>query len=256
MTVPGVAINLRGRNALVTGAGKGIGRATALALARAGAGIFGVSRTAADLEEVGAEVRALGVQWGALAIEVVGAVSAGRAASAAIAALGDIDILVNNAGVARNARAVEVTEDLWDEIQNTNARGAFFMAQAIGRRMLARGRGRIINVTSQAALNGLEAHAAYCASKAALTLVTKVLAIEWGPRGVTCNAVAPTVMLTPMGTRVWGDPVKAAPMLARIPLGRFGVPDDVASMILFLASDHASFINGETISVDGGFNAQ
>jgi NAD(P)-dependent dehydrogenase (short-subunit alcohol dehydrogenase family) len=122
--------------------------------------------------------------------------------------------------------------------------------------MPARGRGRIVNVTSQAGLGGIAEHAAYCASKAALGLVTKVLAVEWGPRGVTVNSVAPTVILTPMGERVWGEEEKARPMLAKIPLGRFGRPPEVAAVVAFLASDLASLINGETISVDGGYSAQ
>jgi glycerol dehydrogenase len=122
--------------------------------------------------------------------------------------------------------------------------------------MLERGRGRIVNVTSQAGVVGLRDHAAYCASKAGLGLLTKVLAIEWGPRGVAVNAVAPTVILTPMGEQVWGDPAVGDPMLAKIPLGRFGQPVEVASVVAFLASDLAGMIHGETILIDGGYTAQ
>ena len=251
-----LAIDLSGRVAVVTGAGKGIGREVALQLARAGAGIFAVSRTEAELRSLGDEVRGLGAPYGYVVAELTGAPAAERVARAAEDLLGPVDVLVNNAGVAVTAPAAELTEAQWDATMDTNLRGAFFMAQALGRGMLARGRGRIINVTSQAALGGLADHAAYCASKAGLTLVTKVLAVEWGPRGVTCNAVAPTVILTPMGERVWGDPAKGGPMLAKIPLGRFGVPADVASAVVFLASDMAAFVNGETISVDGGYSAQ
>jgi NAD(P)-dependent dehydrogenase (short-subunit alcohol dehydrogenase family) len=251
-----LTIDLGGRVAVITGAGKGIGRSVCLELARAGAGVFAVSRTEQDLQTLGDEVRALGVPYGYLVAELTGAAAAERVAEAAEAALGPVDVLVNNAGVAVTAPAAELTESQWDATMATNLRGAFFMAQAVGRGMLARGRGRIVNVTSQAALGGLADHAAYCASKAGLTLVTKVLAVEWGPRGVTCNAVAPTVILTPMGERVWGDPAKGGPMLAKIPLGRFGVPSDVAATIVFLASDMAAFVNGETISVDGGYSAQ
>jgi NAD(P)-dependent dehydrogenase (short-subunit alcohol dehydrogenase family) len=251
-----LAIDLSGRVAVVTGAGKGIGREVALQLARAGAAVFAVSRTEAELWSLGEEVRALGARYGYLVAELTGAAAAEHVARTAEELLGPVDVLVNNAGVAVTAPAAELTEDQWDATMATNLRGAFFMAQAVGRGMLARGRGRIVNVTSQAALGGLPDHAAYCASKAGLTLVTKVLAVEWGPRGVTCNAVAPTVILTPMGERVWGDPAKGGPMLAKIPLGRFGVPADVASAVLFLASDLAGMINGETISVDGGYSAQ
>jgi NAD(P)-dependent dehydrogenase (short-subunit alcohol dehydrogenase family) len=251
-----LSVDLTGRRAVVTGAGKGIGREICLELARAGADVFGVSRTPEDLASLGDEIGSLGRRYGACAVDLRGPAEAARIASAAEASLGPVDVLVNNAGVALTAPADRVTEDEWDTTLDVNAKGAFFLAQAIGRGMLARGRGRIVNVTSQAALGGLADHAAYCASKAALTLVTKVLAVEWGPRGVTCNAVAPTVILTPMGERVWGDPAKAAPMLAKIPLGRFGVPADVAAVVVFLASDLAAMINGETISVDGGYSAQ
>jgi NAD(P)-dependent dehydrogenase (short-subunit alcohol dehydrogenase family) len=251
-----LAIDLTGRNVIVTGAGKGIGRAICLTLAQAGAGVFAVSRTEADLDSLAAEVAALGIPYGACVAEVGGAAAAERIAGAAAAALGEIDVLVNNAGIARNAPAELVTEDEWDATQATNVRGAFFLAQAVGRGMLARRRGRIINVTSAAGLAALADHAAYCASKAALGMLTKVLAIEWGPRGVTVNAVAPTVILTPLGERVWGDPARGGPMLAKIPLGRFGQPPEVASVVAFLASDHAALINGETIAVDGGYTAQ
>lgn len=250
-----LAIDLTGRQAVVTGAGKGIGRAICLELARAGADIFAVSRDGDDLDSLATEVVALGVRYGAGAVELGSAAAADYVAQAS-ATFGEIDVLVNNAGVARNAPAEQATEADWDATFDTNLKGAFFCAQAIGRGMLARGRGRIINITSAAALAALTDHAAYCASKAALGMLTKVLAIEWGPRGVTVNAVAPTVILTPMGERVWGDPARAAPMLAKIPLGRFGQPVEVAGVVAFLASDLAALINGETIVVDGGYTAQ
>jgi NAD(P)-dependent dehydrogenase (short-subunit alcohol dehydrogenase family) len=251
-----VAIDLAGRRAVVTGAGKGIGREIALELARAGADVFAVSRTKSDLASLGDDVATLGVRYAFAMVDVRDQASAQRVANAAAAALGDVDVLVNNAGVARNALAEQVTEDDWDTTLDINLKGAFFLAQAVGRGMLARGRGRIVNVTSAAAIAGLSEHAAYCASKAALGMITKVLAIEWGGRGVTVNAVAPTVILTPLGERVWGAPEKGGPMLAKIPLGRFGTPIDVATVVAFLASDLAGLINGETIAIDGGYLAQ
>jgi NAD(P)-dependent dehydrogenase (short-subunit alcohol dehydrogenase family) len=251
-----LAIDLTGRNAVVTGAGKGIGRSICAELARAGSNIFAVSRTRSELESLGEEIGPLGARYAFAVADIRGPSAATRIAEEASAALGDVDVLVNNAGIARNALAEAVTEDEWDETLDVNLKAAFFLAQAVGRGMLERGRGRIINVTSAAGLAGLPEHAAYCASKAGLGMLTKVLAIEWGGRGVTVNAVAPTVILTPLGERVWGAPEKGGPMLAKIPVGRFGQPIDVAAVVAFLASDLASLINGETIAVDGGYTAQ
>ena len=250
-----VEVDLSGRNAVVTGGGKGIGREICLALGKAGANVFGVSRTEADLRIVGDEVKRLGVRFGHLVADLRNVQVAEQIASAASNALGGIDILVNNAGVADNAPAEQVTEEQWNATMDINVKGAFFLSQAIGKQMLQRGRGRIINVSSQAGMVALEIHAAYGASKAALGMITRVLALEWGGRGVTVNAVAPTVILTPMGERVWGDPIKAQPMLDRIPMGRFGRPPEVASVITFLASDMASLINGAVIAVGGGYTA-
>jgi NAD(P)-dependent dehydrogenase (short-subunit alcohol dehydrogenase family) len=251
-----VTIDLSGRRALVTGAGKGIGREICRELARAGAAIFALSRTESELVSLGEEIGATGVPYAWAVDDIRGAAVAERLAAQAEAALGPIDILVNNAGVARNALAEHVTEAEWDATLETNLKAAFFLAQAVGRGMLARGHGRIVNITSAAGLAGLPEHAAYCASKAGLGMITKVLAIEWGSRGITVNAVAPTVILTPLGKRVWGAPEKGGPMLAKIPVGRFGQPIDVATVVAFLASDLASMINGETIAVDGGYLAQ
>jgi NAD(P)-dependent dehydrogenase (short-subunit alcohol dehydrogenase family) len=251
-----VAIDLSGHHALVTGAGKGIGREICLELARAGADVFAVSRTREELVSLGAEVERIGVRYGYRVADIRGPAAAQQLVVEATDAIGDVDLLINNAGIARNALAENITEDDWDATLDTNLKAAFFLAQAVGRGMLVRGYGRIVNVTSAAALAGLSEHAAYCASKAGLGMITKVLAIEWGGRGITVNAVAPTVILTPLGERVWGAPEKGGPMLAKIPVGRFGKPIDVATVVAFLLSDHASLINGETIAIDGGYTAQ
>ena len=251
-----VAIDLSGRRAVVTGAGKGIGRSICLELANAGADVFAVSRTRSDLDSLGEELRPTGVRYGCCVVDLRGKETAEYVAAEAAAALGAPDVLVNNAGVADNAPASEVTEEQWDTTLDVNAKGAFFLSQALGRSMLESGWGRIVNVSSQAGLVALEQHAAYGASKGAMNMLTKVLAIEWGPRGVTVNAVAPTVILTPMGEAFWNAPDRREPMLEKIPLGRFGVPTEVASVVAFLASDHAALINGAVIPIDGGYTAR
>jgi NAD(P)-dependent dehydrogenase (short-subunit alcohol dehydrogenase family) len=216
-----LAIDLTGRVAVVTGAGKGIGRAVCLELARAGADIFGVSRTVADLDALGEEIRVLGVRYQSCVANLTTAAATEEVARQA-ERFGAVDVLVNNAGVARTGPAESVTEAEWDYVLDTNLKGAFFMAQAIGRGMLERGSGRIINVSSQAGIVGLADHAVYCASKAGLGLL----------------------------------PAVGAPMLAKIPLGRFGQPEEVASVVAFLASDLAAMINGEVVAIDGGYTAQ
>lgn len=251
-----VAIDLSGRRAVVTGAGKGIGRSICLALAEAGADVFAVSRTESDLESLGEELRPTGVRYGYCVVDLRDKATAEYVAAQAAAALGAPDVLVNNAGVADNAPATEVTEEQWDTTLDVNAKGAFFLSQALGRSMLESGWGRIVNVSSQAGLVALEQHAAYGASKGAMNMLTKVLAVEWGPRGVTVNAVAPTVILTPMGEAFWNEPSRREPMLEKIPLGRFGVPVEVASVVVFLASDHAALINGAIVPIDGGYTAR
>ena len=248
-------MDLSGRHAVVTGAGKGIGREICLEFARAGSDIFAVSRTLGDLESLGEEIAATGVRYAHRSLDLRDVGSVERVAAEAQKALGDIDVLVNNAGISDNAPAENVTAAQWDTTMDTNVRAAFFLSQAIGHGMLDRGRGRIINMSSQAGLVAIGDHAAYGASKAALDMVTRVLALEWGPCGVTVNSVAPTVILTPMGERSWGDPEKAKPMLDQIPIGRFGRPSEVAAVVAFLASDHASLINGAIIPVDGGYTA-
>ena len=178
-----------------------------------------------------------------------------QAAEAALAAFGAIDILINNAGVSRVASILESSLEDWEETLAVNLRAPYLLAQALAPKMIEQRGGKIVNVSSQAGVIALEDHAAYAASKGGLNMLTKVMAVEWGRYNIQVNAVAPTVILTPMGTRVWGDPIKAAPMLAKIPLGRFGQPVEVADLILFLASPASDLITGETILIDGGYTA-
>jgi 2-deoxy-D-gluconate 3-dehydrogenase len=178
-----------------------------------------------------------------------------EAAAAALAAFGAVDILVNNAGIARLDPLASLSAAAWDETMAVNLRAPCLLAQALVGKMMEQRAGKIINVSSQAGVVALDGHGAYCASKGGLNMLTKVMAMEWGGHNIQVNAVCPTVILTPMGTEVWGDPAKAGPMLAKIPLRRFGQPQEVADLILFLASPASDLITGEAILIDGGYTA-
>ncbi|MBI2914741.1 MAG: SDR family oxidoreductase [Firmicutes bacterium] len=249
--------SLTGSTALVTGAGKGIGRVIALALASSGADVVLTARTQAELEDVAGKIRADGRRAWTVTADISDAKQAKGMAEQALGAAGRIDILVNNAGVSFPQPAEDVTEECWDRTFNVNMKGLFFVTQVIGRAMIAQGGGgRIINVASQAGLVGLPDHAAYCASKGGVVLLTKVLAIEWARYKINVNAVAPTVIVTPMTDVVFADPEKRQAVMQKIPLGKFGLPEDVAGAVIFLASPAASMITGATLLIDGGWVAQ
>jgi NAD(P)-dependent dehydrogenase (short-subunit alcohol dehydrogenase family) len=167
-------------------------------------------------------------------------------------AFGRIDVLVNSAGIVRLAPAETLTVEDWEATIAVNLRGTFLLSQAIGRIMLRHGGGRIINLASQAARVALDQHVAYCASKAGVVAVTRALASEWGGRGITVNAISPTIVLTELGRAAWAGP-RGDAMLELIPTGRFGEPEEIAATAEFLASEHASMINGVDLAVDGGY---
>ena len=178
-----------------------------------------------------------------------------RAAHEALEAFGTIDILVNNAGIALVEPLLKAKVEDWDRTMAVNLRAPFLLAQELAPRMIAQKSGKIINVSSQAGVIGLDDHGAYCASKGGLNLLTKVMTSEWARHNIHVNAVCPNIILTPMGEQVWGDPAKSKPMRDKTPLGRFGKPVEVADLVLYLASAASDFVNGETILIDGGFTA-
>jgi 2-deoxy-D-gluconate 3-dehydrogenase len=247
--------SLHGRTALITGGSKGIGAVAARVLAEAGADLAIVGRDRADLDATQAAVSAMGRRC--LVIEAdLATVSGARAAAAtALSHFRVVDVLVNNAGITHLHSLVETPAEAWDEIQAVNLRAPFLLAQALAPKMIEQRRGKIVNVSSLAGSVGLVDHAAYCASKGGLNLLTKVMAAEWAQYNIQANAVSPTVIMTPMGELAWGDPTKSEPMLAKIPLGRFGKPVEVADVILFLSSSASDMICGEVIMVDGGYSA-
>jgi NAD(P)-dependent dehydrogenase (short-subunit alcohol dehydrogenase family) len=235
--------DLDGRVALVTGASRGIGHDLALALQGAGAKVVsGVRSGDAPTESVPIDLRD---------VESIRA-----AVDAVVERHGRIDVLVNNAGVGTNHDALDATEEEWDELLDVNLKGLFFACQAAGRHMVPAGYGRIVNMSSQAGHVGIRRHAGYSASKGGVELLTKVLALEWGPHGVTVNAVAPTFVRTPGTSERLDRPEFLQDVLTRIPIGRVGTTSEVAAAVIFLASESAGLVNGTSLVVDGGWTAQ
>lgn len=247
--------SLTGKTALVTGASKGIGLEICAVLAEAGADIAAVARDTAGLAEVAVKVEAAGRKVLTIEADMATPDGPGQAAEQAMSHFGDIDILVNNAGIARVAPLLDATTEDWDTTMAVNLRAPFLLAKALAPQMIARQAGKIINISSQTGVIALDEHGAYAASKNGLNALTKVMTAEWAKHNIQCNAVCPTVILTPMGEQVWGKPEKGDPMKAKIPAGRFGYPVEVADTVLFLASGASDLINGDTVMLDGGFTA-
>lgn len=247
--------SLEGKRALVTGATKGIGYETCKVLADAGADIAAVGRDAEGLNAVAKAVKAAGRICIPISADMGTPDGPGKAAKEALAAFGTIDILVNNAGVALLDPLLDATVADWDMTMAVNLRAPFLLARAVAPGMIAQKRGKIINVSSQAGVAALQDHGAYCASKGGLNMLTKVMTVEWARHNIQINTVCPTVILTPMGEKVWGQPEKGDPMLAKIPGARFGKPVEVADAILYLASSASDMVCGHDLMVDGGFTA-
>jgi NAD(P)-dependent dehydrogenase (short-subunit alcohol dehydrogenase family) len=246
----------RGKTAIITGATKGIGRDIAVSFARAGCNVGITGRNEDELREVAAEATALGVICEARQADLASATDCLEMAAHFAKVFPVIDILVNNAGLSYPELLVDLDVRHWDTTLAVNLRAPALIGKVIARKMIEQGHGVIINMSSNASLAGIEEHAAYCASKFGLNGLTKVMAVELGPHNIRVNAIAPTVVLTPMGTQVWGDPRKANPVKAKIPLGRFAHPNEVTSAVFFLASEGAGMIHGETLIIDGGVNAR
>jgi NAD(P)-dependent dehydrogenase (short-subunit alcohol dehydrogenase family) len=248
---------LDGQVALVSGAARGLGRAIALALANAGADVALGLRRAGTADDLVAEIEAMGRRALAVQMDVTDLAQIGPAVDSVVDRLGRLDILVNSAGLAPGNPAEDVTEADFDLTIDVNLKGLFFASQAAGRVMIRQGSGRIVNLSSQAGFVALPTEAIYCASKAAVSHLTKCLAVEWGQHGITVNAVAPTFIRTDGTARALADPIFEADVRERIAgLHRIGEPMDVAGGVVFLASPAASLITGATLLIDGGWTAR
>ena len=248
--------DLTGKKAVVTGAGRGIGRAVALSLAGAGADVALVARSNNELDSVAQEIRDLGRRGEAFQADLTRIQALPELINEIDEAMGGIDILINNAGMNIPQDAVDVTEEAWDAVMDINLKAAFFMAQATGKRMIRQGRGgRIINMSSQTGSVALIKRAAYCTSKAGLNIVTKVLALEWADHNILVNAVAPTFIETEFTREFLADPEFRQYALAKNLLNRFGTPEDVVGAVIYLASGASSLVTGHILLVDAGWTA-
>jgi NAD(P)-dependent dehydrogenase (short-subunit alcohol dehydrogenase family) len=247
--------DLTGRTAVVLGATSGIGHALALGLAHAGADVVPSGRRDVLVASTAAEIEALGRRSLRLPSDVRDRATLDKLLQATLAQFGKVDILVNCAGITKRTPTVDVVEEEWDAILDTNLTGTLRAAQVFGRHMLERGYGRIINIASLTSFVALYEVAAYGASKAAVAALTKSLAVEWGARGVCVNAIAPGVFRTPLNEGLLDGTVRGQELLLRTPMKRFGNVEELVGAAVFLASDAASFVNGEVLTVDGGFLA-
>jgi 3-oxoacyl-[acyl-carrier protein] reductase len=236
--------------AVVTGAGRGIGRAIALKFAAEGADVVCVSRTQENSEKVAAEIRALGRKAWAFAVDVADAAAVSAAAGKILAEAGKVDILVNNAGVTRDGLLMRMSDTDWDTVLDTNLKGAFLVTKAFSRAMIKARTGRIINVSSVIGLIGNAGQCNYAASKAGLIGFTQSAAKELASRGITVNAIAPGFIETDMTSEL--KPEMREAILKQIPLGSFGSAEDIAGAALYLASPAARYVTGQVLTVDGG----
>jgi NAD(P)-dependent dehydrogenase (short-subunit alcohol dehydrogenase family) len=247
--------DLRRRVAIVTGGTTGLGHAIALGLAEAGADVVASSRRLEQVEKVAAEIEALGRRSLCVASDVVNRASVQELHDVVFKEFGKVDILVNAAGITHMAPTLEVEEDEWSRVMETNLTGTLRCCQIFGATMIRAGYGRIVNIASLSSFVSFYEVAAYSASKAAVVSLTRSLAIEWARKGVNVNAIAPGVFPTPLNDSIIQGTPRGDELILRTPMGRFGKAREVVGAAIFLASEAASFVTGQVIAVDGGFLA-
>lgn len=247
---------LEGRVALVTGAGRGIGRALALALAGVGADIALAARSVGEIEKVAAEVEGLGRRALAVPTDVTDEAEVERLVGRVLEELGGLDVLVNNSGVIHAAPLVETSAEEWDRVVSTNLRGTFLCMRAAGRHFLERGEGKVVNVASNFAFMGVPRFASYSASKAGVISLTRSAAIEWASSGVQVNAIAPGYVETDMNAAARSDEKISAKIVGQIPSRRMARAEELGPLVVYLASSASDFMTGETLVFDGGQSAK
>jgi NAD(P)-dependent dehydrogenase (short-subunit alcohol dehydrogenase family) len=243
---------LAGRTALVTGAGKGLGRAIALGFASAGADLVLMARTRSDLEAVAREVEALGRQALVTVADATDSRQVDEAVRQAVARFGRVHVLTHAAGGSLRKPSVEVTDEEWDSVIASNLSSTFKVCRAVGEHMLAQCGGSIINLSSTAGMRGRAGNAPYSAAKAAVINLSRALAMEWAPKGVRVNVLAPGRFLTPLTEAEMSVPEKYAAFVRQVPLGRIGQPEEIQDIAVWLASDASAYVTGSTITLDGG----
>ncbi len=252
----GPVFDLSGKVALVTGAGRGLGAAIAVALAAYGSDIIVSDRTLAETEQTRDAVKALGRRTLPVEADLTSVPAIHAMVAGAVKEFGHIDILVNNAGVNITQYAVDVTESAWDTVLAVNLKAVFFCSQAVGKVMIGQKSGRIVNISSQTGTVAIPQRAAYCASKGGVNQLTKLLALEWARYGINVNAVAPTFIETPLTKPMFQNEEFHDYVIGNIPLGRVGKPEDVTGAVVYLASSAADMVTGHVLHVDGGWTIQ
>jgi NAD(P)-dependent dehydrogenase (short-subunit alcohol dehydrogenase family) len=244
--------SLEGKKAIITGAGRGIGKALALGLAEAGADLTVVARTESDLQQVAEEVKGLGRNVHTVIADLTDPSEHQRIVDETLEQLGGLHILINNAGMNIRTKALDVTEEDWDRVVDLDLKSVFFMTQAAGKVMCEQKYGKVVNIVSVAGQVALRTGVAYGSSKAGLIHMTKILALEWAKFGVNLNAIAPWYFRTPLTEKLLSDEAFLQEVLDHTPMGRIGDVQDLVGPAIFLSSDAASYITGQTLSVDGG----